>query len=159
MNDTAFQDYYADQYSHCYGCGKHNADGYGLKSHWDGDTTVAYFTPRPYHSGGFPGNVYGGLIASLMDCHGAGSAFAAAYRAEGREMGNGPPMRFVTASLTVNYLRPTPLGKELEIRGEIREIKGRKVTVDLSVAAGGTVCATGSMIAVRLPETSPEQDE
>jgi len=152
MTQKAFQDYYPDTFSNCYGCGKNNEHGYHLKSYWDGDTTVARFTPKPYHTGGVPGFAYGGLIASLLDCHGAGSAAAAAFKAEGRDMGTEPPIRFVTASLKVDYLKPTPLGVELEIRGEILEVKGRKVTVNLSLRANGRVCATGHMVAVRLPD-------
>ena len=45
--DKAFQDFYADNFSHCYGCGKHNPDGHQLKSYWDGDNTVARYTPKP----------------------------------------------------------------------------------------------------------------
>lgn len=65
---TAFQNTYADKYSHCYGCGKLNPHGHQLKSHWDGDGTVARYTPRPEHSGGVPGHVYGGpdrVVAGL----------------------------------------------------------------------------------------------
>jgi acyl-coenzyme A thioesterase PaaI-like protein len=152
MTTKAFQDYYPDTYSNCYGCGKNNEHGYHLKSYWDGETTIAHFTPASYHTGGFPDNVYGGLIASVLDCHGAGSAAAAAFKAEGREMGTEPPIRFVTASLKVDYLKPTPQGVELEIRGEILEIKGRKVTLGLTLSANGIVTAKGLMIAVRLPD-------
>ena len=69
-------------------------------------------------------------------------------------MGSEPPTRFVTASLKVDFLRPTPIDGELEIRGEIVEVKARKVTVDLSLSAGGEVCARGHMIAVRLPDSA-----
>ena len=159
MSIKAFQDYYPDDYSHCYGCGNKNKHGYHLKSYWDGDTTAAHFKPESYHTGGFPGYVYGGLIASLMDCHGAGSAAAAAFKAECREMGTEPPMRFVTASLKVDYLKPTPLGVELEIRGEILEVKQRKVSLDISLIANGVVCAKGHMIAVKLPEDATINSE
>jgi acyl-coenzyme A thioesterase PaaI-like protein len=157
MPDKAFQDFYPEDFSHCYGCGKSNEHGHHLKSYWDGETTVARFTPQPYYTGGVPGNVYGGLIASLLDCHGAASAAAAACKAEGREMGGAPPMRFVTASLKVDYLRPTPIDAELEVRGEIVEVKARKVTVSLSLTAHGEVCARGHMIAVRLPDTATKK--
>ena len=157
MPSKAFQDFYPDDFAHCYGCGKNNAHGHHLKSYWDGETTVARFTPSSYHTGGVPGNVYGGLIASLLDCHGAASAAAAACKAEGREMGSEPPTRFVTASLKVDFLRPTPIDVELEVRGEIVEVKARKVTVDLSLRAGGEVCARGHMIAVRLPDSSAKK--
>ena len=150
MSATAFQDTYPDELSHCYGCGRLNEYGLQLKSYWDGEETVAVFTPRPYHVA-LPGFVYGGLIASLVDCHGTASAAAAACRAEGRELGSEPPVRFVTASLHVDYLRPTPLGGPLEIRGRIEEIKDRKVVVAETVSAGGQICARGRLVAVRMP--------
>ncbi|MDX9862815.1 MAG: PaaI family thioesterase [Rhodospirillales bacterium] len=150
MNSPAFQDAYPDDLSHCYGCGRLNEHGLQLKSRWDGEETVAVFTPRPYHVA-LPGFVYGGLIASLVDCHGTASAAAAACRAEGRELGSEPPVRFVTAALHVDYLRPTPLGGPLEIRGRIEEIKGRKIVVAATVSAGGQLCARGRVVAVRVP--------
>ena len=152
MNQKAFQEHYPDDLSHCYGCGRLNRDGLQLKSHWDGEETVTFFTPRPYHIS-IPGYVYGGLIVSLIDCHGTGTAAAAAYRAEGREMGTEPPLRYVTAALKVDYLRPTPLGVSVEVRGKVKEIKGRKVVVSAEVSAGGRVCARGEVVAVQMPDS------
>ena len=151
MDEKAFQDYYPDELSYCYGCGRLNEEGLKLKSSWDGEETVAIFNPRPYHIA-IPGYVYGGLIASIIDCHGTGTAAAAAYLAEGREMGTEPPLRFVTASLHVEYMRPTPLGVPLEVRGKIKEIKGRKVVVSATVSAAGEICAKGEVVAVKMPE-------
>ncbi len=151
MNHKAFQDYYPDHLAHCFGCGRLNEHGYQIKTYWDGDETVTTFTPKPYHIA-IPGYVYGGLLASLIDCHGTGSAAAAAYRAEGRAMDTDPPLRFLTASLHVDYLRPTPLGAPLTLRGQIKEIKGRKVVVAITLAAGDEVCARGEVVAVQVPE-------
>ena len=151
MNRKAFQDYYPDELNYCYGCGRLNEQGLKLKSYWDGEETVAIFTPRPYHIA-IPGYVYGGLIASIIDCHSTGTAAAAAYHAEGREMGTEPPVRFVTASLHVEYIRPAPLGVPLEVRGKIKEIKGRKVVVSATVSASGEICAKGEVVAVKMPE-------
>jgi acyl-coenzyme A thioesterase PaaI-like protein len=151
MDQQAFQDLYPDELSYCYGCGRLNEHGLQIKSYWDGDETVAIFLPRPYHIA-IPGYVYGGLIASLMDCHATGTAAAAAYRAAGRELGSEPALRFVTASLRVDYVRPTPLGVPLEIRGRATEIKGRKVVVSATVSANGQVCAKGEIVAVQMPE-------
>jgi acyl-coenzyme A thioesterase PaaI-like protein len=148
----AFQDYYPDELSHCYGCGRNNPHGHQLKSYWDGDETVARFRPEPFHTA-IPGFVYGGLIASLVDCHGTGSAAAAAYRAEGRAMDSEPPLRFVTASLKVDYLAPTPEREELELRGEIVEVGERKVIVDVTVSAADVETARGRVVAVRMPES------
>ncbi len=99
-----------------------------------------------------PGYVYGGLIASLIDCHATGTASAASYRRAAREMGTDPPIRFVTASLHVDYVRPTPLGVPLEIRGRVEAIGERKVEVSATVSAAGQVCARGRVVAVRMPD-------
>ncbi len=151
MTKKAFQDYYTESTSHCYGCGRLNEHGLQIKSYWDGDETVCTFTPRPYHTA-IPGYVYGGLIASLIDCHGTATAAAAAYRAQGRDMDTDPPLRFLTASLHVDYLLPTPIEGPLEVRASVKEIKGRKVVVVSTLSAGGQVCARGEVVAVQAPE-------
>ena len=152
MDANAFQDYYPDILSYCYGCGRLNEHGLQIKSYWDGDETVCVFHPKSYHTA-IPGFVYGGLIASLIDCHSTGTAAAAAYRAEGRAMDTEPAFRFLTASLHVDYLKPTPIGGPLEIRGQIKEIKGRKVVVTATLSAGGQVCAKGEVVAVQVPDS------
>jgi acyl-coenzyme A thioesterase PaaI-like protein len=149
---VAVQDHYADDFAHCYGCGRHNELGLQLKSAWEGDEVVARFQPR-VHEIAVPGFVYGGLIASLIDCHSMATAAAAVERAAGRRIGEAPAPRFVTAALRVDYLRPTPLGPELEIRAHAREIGARKVVVEATVHAGGTVTARGEVVAVPMPES------
>jgi acyl-coenzyme A thioesterase PaaI-like protein len=151
MTKKAFQDYYPDDLSYCYGCGRLNEHGMKIKSYWDGDESVCIHKPQPYYMA-IPGYAYGGLIASLIDCHSTGTAAAAKYRAENREMDTLPPLRFLTASLHVDYLLPTPLDGTLEIRGRVKEIKGRKVVVESRLIAGGQVCARGEVVAVQLPE-------
>ena len=148
----AVQDHYPDDFSHCFGCGRLNAQGHQLKTYVDGDETVARFTPGPQHTA-LPGFVYGGLIASLIDCHAMATAAAAAERAAGRAVGEAPSPRFVTASLHVDYLRPTPLGPELEIRARIKERSDRKTIVDVTLSADGLVTARGEVVAVRRPDT------
>jgi acyl-coenzyme A thioesterase PaaI-like protein len=151
MEQPAFQDFYPDDLSHCYGCGRLNPHGHHIRTHWEGEETVTRFTPEAFHTA-IPGYVYGGLIASLIDCHSTGSAAAAAFRAEGRAMGTDPPLRFVTASLKIEYLRPTPLGVMLEIRGTVVEASARKVVVHSTLRASGELCARGEVVAVRMPE-------
>jgi acyl-coenzyme A thioesterase PaaI-like protein len=151
MTTKAIQDYYRDAESHCYGCGSLNQDGLQLKSYWDGEASTATFSPKPYHTA-IKGIVYGGLIASIVDCHGTGTAAAAATSAAGLELGKDNPLRFVTASLQVDYMRPTPMGVPLELRGTVDELKERKVTVAISVTAQGELVAKGTVIAVQVPE-------
>ena len=162
MNQVAFQHCYPDDLAHCYGCGKNNTDGHQLKSYWHtnkgliseqtAEQTIAHFVPEQCHTA-IPGFVYGGLLASLIDCHGTGSAAAIAYRQEGREMGAGPALRFVTAALNINYLAPTPMGVELELVGTFTEVKNNKVIVEVSVTANKEVCAKGTVIAVKMPDS------
>ena len=161
----AFQDHYPHNVAHCYGCGHLNSHGHQIKTVWDGDETVTHFTPKPYHTS-IIGYAYGGLIASLIarigysalaevliDCHSTGSAAAAMYRQAGRDMDSLPAFRFVTGSLHVDYLKPTPIDGALEIRGRIKEIKGRKVVVETTVYAGGVATVRGEVVAVQMPES------
>lgn len=60
---------YSEELSQCYGCGVNNSEGLHVETHWDGTQGSARFTPRPEHIA-LPGFVYGGLLASLVDCHG-----------------------------------------------------------------------------------------
>ncbi|MDR5684336.1 MAG: PaaI family thioesterase [Armatimonadota bacterium] len=143
----AIQDRYPDEFSHCYGCGRLNEHGLGLKSYAEGEEVVATFVPGAHHVA-VPGFVYGGLIASLIDCHAMATAAHAYERAAG---GRAP--RFVTASLRVDYLRPTPLGVPLRIRGRAKDVAQRKVTVEVTVSADSTPTARGEVVAVLLPDT------
>lgn len=147
----AIQDCYPPKYAHCYGCGHGNPAGYQLKSYMQGEITQARFTPGMQYSGGVPGHVYGGMIASLLDCHGTASAaaFASHERGVAIEEQIEPP-RFVTASLKVDFKNPTPQGVELLVRGELISVEGRKVRVALSLHANDVVCATGEMLAIEL---------
>ena len=151
MTEKSFQDHYPEIYRHCYGCGSNNSRGLQLRSFWDGDEAVAVFLPKEYHTA-FPGYVYGGLIASLIDCHCTGTASAAAYRQAGRELGTEPAFRYVTASLHVDYLKPTPLGPPIEIRASVLEIKGRKTVTEAKVSVENIVTARGKVVAVQIPD-------
>lgn len=147
----AVQDFYPDEFAHCYGCGRLNAQGHHIRTHWDGECGVARFTPRAEHMA-VPGFVYGGLIASLVDCHAIGTAAAAVEQAAGRVIGEQPSPRFVTAALHVDFLAPTPLGPELELRGRIKSLSHRKVIVAVTVTAGDKVTAQGEVVAVPMPD-------
>ena len=147
----AFQEYYTEDFSYCYGCGTKNEYGHQLKTYWDGDETVSHFTPKPEHTA-LPGYVYGGLIASLIDCHSTGTGSAAIYKnLDDKDKGENYP-RCVTASLKVDFIKPTPIDCTLELRGKIKELKGRKVIVNVDLIAKGIVCAKGEVIVVQVPD-------
>jgi len=148
MDQPAIQDHFRGEHAICFGCGGDNPQGLHIRTQWDGHCGTFYFIPKQYHTA-FPGVVYGGLIASLFDCHCIGTAIAAAYDAEGRMPGTEPAIMYVTASLNVNYLRPTPMDQELTLKAHIIESKGRKTVVSCTLLADDSECANARVIAVR----------
>jgi len=152
MKNKAIQDFYPDEFAHCYGCGRLNTEGLHIKSYWEDGGCVCHYKPKPFYSGGVPGFAYGGFIASLIDCHGSATASAAKLRTERFSPGERPPPRFVAASLKVDFLKPTPLGQVLELRGRVKEMKGRKVIVNVTLSAEGEVRARGESVLVVMPE-------
>ena len=149
----AVQDYYPDDFSWCYGCGRLNEHGHHFRTGWNGEKTETMYAPRAEHTA-VPGFVYGGLIASLVDCHGTGSASLALHRKNGHELDEGlEPPRFVTASLHVDYLKPTPEGTALKAIGTPEEIHPKKWAIHTEVYAGDTLCAKGKVVAAVMPDT------
>ncbi|NRP36116.1 hypothetical protein XMD579_000925 [Marinobacterium sp. xm-d-579] len=146
--NQAIQDLYPESHSHCFGCGRSNADGWHLKSYVTGDTTLARFTPENKYSGGVPGHLYGGAVASLLDCHGTASAAALSYLQKHETLEKDAKIqRHVTGQLNIKYLTPTPMGVELQLHGELLSIEGRKVRVKLTLSANERLCAEAEMVA------------
>ncbi|MCB2225098.1 MAG: PaaI family thioesterase [Desulfarculaceae bacterium] len=141
------QSYYPAEAT-CYGCGPSNPHGLQIHSYWDGEIATCAFTPGPEQTA-YPGVVYGGLIASLIDCHSIATAIAAAYQSEGRAMDTEPGITYVTGNLNVSYLAPTPLGPELTLKAWIKEAGPKKSVVLCELSAEGKVTAKGETIAVR----------
>ncbi|MBW2607577.1 MAG: PaaI family thioesterase [Deltaproteobacteria bacterium] len=135
MTEKAIQDYYPADIAVCYGCGRKNPHGLNIRTRWNGEEGIFQFKPKPYHTA-FPGVAYGGLIASLIDCHSIGTAVAAAYQAEGRRPGSLPEIMFVTGNLNVSYLLPTPIDAELLLRARVKEMKERKTKRFLAISSG-----------------------
>jgi acyl-coenzyme A thioesterase PaaI-like protein len=148
---VAFQDQMHDNF--CWGCGADNPDGLQLKSHWDGDVAVAQWQPHLEHAAGPRHVLNGGIIATLLDCHGVCTAIADAYTREERAIGSDPDLWYATASMTVDYLRPAPIESAVWLRGRIVEIDGRFTTVECELEADGKVRARASVRAVRVPDT------
>jgi acyl-coenzyme A thioesterase PaaI-like protein len=149
----AIQDEYPDDFSCCYGCGRLNEKGHHLRTGWHGEQTITYFTPQPEHTA-LPGFVYGGIMASLIDCHSTGSASLALHQKNGHVIGDGTePPRFVTASLKVEFVKPTPHGVQLKAIGKVTEIHPKKWSVVTEVFANEVLCAKGEVVAVVMPNT------
>lgn len=135
----------------CYGCGPANPHGLRIKSYWsaDGSDVVCRFAPRLEYNAGFPNVMYGGLVASLIDCHSIWTAIAWTYRAEGRVHGSLPAISYVTGTLNVRYLQPTPLDKLVVLRARVTELGAKKALVSCAVYSGDVKTAEGEIVAVR----------
>ena len=156
MKQPAVQDSYPDELNQCFGCGVHNPHGLQLKSYWSGEKLEASFVPKPYHMAG-PGFVYGGLIASLIDCHGTATAAAIAKRAAERAGRDPSQVRYVTASLEVHYVKPTPLGPPLRLEARARAAHRRRAVIDIELSVDGVLTARGTVVAVQIPKTMLER--
>jgi acyl-coenzyme A thioesterase PaaI-like protein len=93
---------------------------------------------------GGPGLVHGGIIALLID-------HAMGYVANQSDR---PAM---TASLTLRYRRPTPLGEPLTVAVRLDREVGRKLHLSATISAGGHVTAEADAIFVRLTEDNLER--
>ena len=148
MRELSFQD--QGSVRNCHGCGADNARGLRIKSYWDGEEAVATWRAEPHHCGGSPDILNGGIIASLIDCHSLNLAIAYAYRAEKRSIGSSPRIGYVTASLNVTYLKPTPINEPVELRACIAKLEGRKAWVSCTLSAAGEIRATGEVLGIRV---------
>ena len=148
MTEQAIQELMLENF--CFGCGPTNAKGLQIKSHWDGEETVCTFEAQPHHAAGPKHVLNGGIIATLIDCHGICTAVAKAHRNAGREIGSHPLIWFVTGSLSVRYLKPTPINEPVLLRAEITEEKPKKMVVNVTVSSGGEPTAEGEVIAIRV---------
>ncbi len=148
--DNAFQDIWPA--ATCYGCGPANPDGMKIRSRWsdDGRFAIAAMRVDPKYNAGLPNLMYGGTVASLIDCHCVWTAIAAAYRAQNREIGTPPHILFMTGQLTVKYLKPTPLEETIHLKAWIDGEPGRKTRVMCELGPEGDVTATGDVIAVQI---------
>jgi acyl-coenzyme A thioesterase PaaI-like protein len=111
----------------CFGCGPANPQGFHLRSYRHGDLTVADFTPGPEHDNGF-GFVNGGIISTVLDCHGAAVVMWEAAR-RGLSAAPGAPVPFVTAGFEVRFLRPTPLGRAVRLTASPVDVEEAEMVV------------------------------
>jgi acyl-coenzyme A thioesterase PaaI-like protein len=149
MQDIGVQRKYAPN-SICFGCGPANDHGLKIDSHRIENGLVLHFQCQEHHQA-FPGMINGGIIGTLLDCHGNWTAAIALMDAWGEEA---PPCT-VTASYEVKLRRPTPTNAELVITSQVTAIDEKKVHVDMLLEAQGKVCATGTGLFVAVEEGHP----
>jgi acyl-coenzyme A thioesterase PaaI-like protein len=138
-----------DEYSPnavCFGCGPSNPNGLHIKSRPEGEYLIADWVPQPYHTG-YPGFANGGIISVLLDCHGNMTAAYSLMKLRGLKS----PPGTVTAELTVRFLKPTPVDRELHLKARATKIEGDRVNVEGSIEVNGikTVVMNGLYVSVR----------
>ena len=140
----AFQDYYPDETSHCYGCGRLNDHGYHIKSYWMARKPPLPSPPALPYRHPRRGLRRADRLPDRLPQH----RHRSGGRLPARRPRDGHPASaaLLTASLQVDYLRPTPLGVPLEIRGKVEEITDKKVIVSTTVIAKGEICAKGKVV-------------
>ncbi len=149
MTNVPIQDQIPD--NHCWGCGAENPQGLHLKSFWDGRRAIARFLPDAAYAAGPLHVLNGGIIATLLDCHGVCTAMAQAYDDEHRVIGSAPEIWHATTSLSVEYLRPTPLVEEVTLTGEVATVADDGTAVDCVLSCAGKERARASVRSVRVP--------
>jgi len=147
MSEKPFQDYW--KHNKCWGCG-HNEHGLQIKSNWVGDKSVCIWKSENYHAAGPEGFLNGGIISSVIDCHTVGSAIANEYKLEGREPDSKPIIWCVTASLKVDYLKPTPIDIPIRLEAYITKREGRKIWICCDVYSDNLKTAMGEVLAIRV---------
>ena len=145
----AFQDLIGPE-NHCHGCGCANENGLQIKSYWDGDGAVATYWPKPHQCAGSPHYVNGGILASLIDCHGNNTAMATAYHRAGRKVGSLPKIWCVTAKLDISYKAPVSMGKELLLRSRITKQEGRKTWLEVNDFVEDKLCVQAELLQIEV---------
>ncbi|KAF8072597.1 hypothetical protein HT031_000257 [Scenedesmus sp. PABB004] len=104
--------------SQCFGCGPAHPDGLHLRSmRIDSGLEARISLPAKYCA--FPGILNGGILSTLLDCHGN---WTAAIALMDRSCLPKPPLT-LTASMLVSYKEPTPPDTELIVRSHVVAVR------------------------------------
>jgi len=126
----------------CFGCGHANPRGLKLRSYERDGLVRATFVPWPEHDNG-GGYLNGGIISTLLDCHGAAAVMLEANR-RGWEPPAGALLPFVTAALDVKFVRPAPLYEPVELTAELASASEAEMTVVAQAIWQDKTRATGT---------------
>ncbi len=139
----------------CFGCGAWNEHGLNIKSKWIGEISVCEFTPKPQHAAMPHDIVNGGIIAAVIDCHSVCTAISHDYRLAGRYPGDGelPLLWHATASLRINYRKPTPISRPFTVEARVIGVRGRRTTLKTELKSHeGEVTCDGEVVSVQVSD-------
>jgi uncharacterized protein (TIGR00369 family) len=100
----------------CFACSPKNASGLKMEFHLDGETVVSWLKV-PEHLSGWDHIVHGGVIATMLD---ETMGWAALHLLNKMTL---------TKSITVEFLKPVYVGKELRVEGNPLEISSDREAV------------------------------
>ena len=147
MQKKPFQDYW--KHNKCWGCGN-NEHGLQIKSYWESDVSICVWKPHKHHMAGPVDVLNGGVISSVIDCHAVDSAIANEYKIEGRELDSLPLIWCVTASLKIDYLKPTPIDTAIKLEASIIKREGRKIWLSCDAFSDKLKTVTAQVLAIRV---------
>lgn len=113
----------------CFACGKTNPRGLGMVVEYENDEAVCRITlPAEYQ--GWPGIAHGGIVAVMLDEIMAHALIRAARHG-------------ITTKMETLYKAPVHLGRELEVRGRVANLRSRMAVVEgfIHEAASGKLLA------------------
>ena len=151
----AIQDRYGERFQHCWGCGPKNDLGLHLKTYpsIDGKSCISRIKLENAYTGGVPSNVFGGMIATIFDCHGTASAAWFAHHQKGLELTESTVIgRFITARLEIDYLSPSPIEDEIVVTSTLEELGERKAIISMEMTVATKVRAKTKMVAVAVKD-------
>ena len=151
----AIQDRYGERFQHCWGCGPKNELGLHLKTYpsIDGESCISRIKLENRYTGGVPSNVFGGMIATIFDCHGTASAAWFAHHQKGLELTESTVIgRFITARLEIDYLSPSPIEDEIVVTSTLEELGERKAIIAMEMTVATKVRAKAKMVAVAVKD-------
>jgi acyl-coenzyme A thioesterase PaaI-like protein len=145
-----FQDAWPSELgTECFGCGRNNENGLQIKSYWEDDEAICEWQPKDYHKA-FLRNTCGGIITTVIDCHCTNTAIAYVYKLENRKLGTKPIPLYVTGSISVKLIKPTPLGRPLRFVARIKEMTERKIITTCDVFYRKRKTAEGEVTLIKL---------
>ena len=124
-------------YNRCFGCGPEHPTGLHLEMEGDGVSRVRGSFLVTEHHQGAPGLAHGGVIASAVD-EGMGYMLHLVMAPA------------VTAHLEVDYRRPVPMGKRLELEGELVKVEERKIFAKMTGRVDGEIAVEASALFLKV---------
>ena len=124
----------------CFACGPENPIGMKLRFTREGENSVSTLFTPPANWTGWGDILHGGFQALLLDETMSWTIWGILAESA-----------FVTAKLSVSYIKPVRVGQELKTVAKIKEDCGKTILVDGEIqSADGTVLAKGEGIFARV---------